>query len=230
MTNLRFSGIVFTAGLLVVGCGSSDSGQAHGQGSGTGASGSGAAGGFLSTGSTSGMGGSGVGGSAAGGAGVGGAGAGGAGAGGSGVGGAGAGGSGVGGSGASGGVVTSVTPVADANACVADKVDAQQDVLDIFIMQDRSGSMGDATSSGDSKWTVITNAITGFVQDPLSSGIGAGIGFFANQASCNAADYAIPSVGIAPLNGNAAPIVNAIQAITPNGNTPTEPALDGPIQ
>jgi hypothetical protein len=139
-----------------------------------------------------------------------------------------------------GGTVTSVTPIPVANACVTTKSQATGDHLDIFIMEDRSGSMGDNTAGGGTKWAVITGALSGFVNDPKSAGIGAGIGFFGKDTgggggkggggtSCNAADYATPTVPIAALNGNAAAIVGAIGALTPNGNTPTEPALQGAI-
>lgn len=149
------------------------------------------------------------------------------------------GGSGTGSTSGAGGGVTSVTPVGTtAPACVSDKSQATNQPLDIFIMEDRSGSMKDATSNNQSKWTVITNALSTFVKDPKSAGIGAGIGFFSvsvqgdggdPQTSCDPADYATPAVGIAPLNGNAAAIVKAIGAVSPGGNTPTEPALQGAI-
>ncbi len=173
------------------------------------------------------------------------------GAGGSGTSGSGAGGNEVGTSADGGLVVTTVTPVTATNACVSQKDKATPEALDIFIMQDRSGSMGDATAAGPSKWTVITGALTKFVNDKQSAGIGAGIGFFAVETpaaadaggghgrhgggngggndSCNAADYAIPDVPIANLNGNAAAIVKAIGNISPSGDTPTEPALQGAI-
>ena len=36
-------------------------------------------------------------------------------------------------------------------------------------------------------------------------------------------------MGIAPLNGNAAPITSAIGGVNPNGRTPTDPALHGAL-
>lgn len=132
-----------------------------------------------------------------------------------------------------GGGITSVTPVPAGQGCADETLQASGRVLDIFIMQDRSGSMDDATSNGQSKWTVVTSAIDAFVADPKSAGIGAGIGFFgddgSNDPSCTPATYATPAVGIAPLNGNAQAITNAIGNLNPSGRTPTDPALQGAL-
>jgi hypothetical protein len=123
---------------------------------------------------------------------------------------------------------------------------------DIFIMLDRSGSMlcpaaQDActdpmgTPVEPTRWTAVTNAINGFVGSMDSAGIGVGIGFFAIEngtfvdggptppISCNVADYARPTVAIAPLPGNAMPVSNAIAMTAPRNNTPTTPALTGAI-
>ncbi len=147
-----------------------------------------------------------------------------------------------GGSASSGGAATGghagaggVSTIDGGNACVSTKVQATNEPLDLFIMQDRSGSMKDATSSGDSKWTVITDAIGAFVADKASTGIGAGIAFFGiptgtgDDSSCTVADYAKPVVPIAALPGNAAKITTAISGESPSGNTPTEPALQGAL-
>ncbi len=154
-------------------------------------------------------------------------------------------------SGTGGGPVTMVTPVDPGSACASQTTQAQAGDLDMFIMQDRSFSMSQTTANGDSKWKVITDAVTSFVNDPQSAGIGAGIGFFGvpvtNGAggagggggrrggggfvasSCDPAVYATPDVAIAPLNGNAGAIAAAINGKTPATDTPTEPALQGAL-
>ncbi|HEX4477540.1 MAG TPA: hypothetical protein VH142_20765 [Polyangiaceae bacterium] len=147
-----------------------------------------------------------------------------------------------GGSGSVGGAATGghsgaggVSAIDSGNACVSTKVQATNQPLDLFIMQDRSGSMKDATSSGDTKWTVITDAIGAFVADKASTGIGAGIAFFGiptgtgDDSSCTVADYAKPVVSIAALPGNATKITSAITGESPSGNTPTQPALQGAL-
>lgn len=49
--------------------------------------------------------------------------------------------------------------------------------VDIYIMYDQSGSMDGDTPVG-TKWDAIEAALTGFVNDPTSSGISVGIGYF----------------------------------------------------
>jgi hypothetical protein len=49
--------------------------------------------------------------------------------------------------------------------------------FDMFIIYDQSGSMNDDTPVG-SRWDAIKAALTGFVNDPTSAGIGVGIQYF----------------------------------------------------
>jgi hypothetical protein len=51
-----------------------------------------------------------------------------------------------------------------------------------------------------------------------------------HTASCDIPTYATPAVPIAPLPGSAAAITMSINSTTPNGTTPTGPALSGAIQ
>jgi hypothetical protein len=81
------------------------------------------------------------------------------------------------------------------------------------------------------RWEAFTQAVQGFVSAPGSAGIGVGIGYFSlNNNACNVASYAMPTVAIAPLPGNANAITTAIGMLMPGGNTPTVPALSGAIQ
>ncbi|HEX4337354.1 MAG TPA: vWA domain-containing protein [Polyangiaceae bacterium] len=108
--------------------------------------------------------------------------------------------------------------------------------LDIFIMFDQSQSMDCAVPSGGSRWQAVTTALTNFVNDPGAKGIGVGIqyfglgGLFALAASCNVSDYAGADVPIAPLPGNAQPIIDSLGRHKPSTNTPSQPALEGAIQ
>jgi hypothetical protein len=117
---------------------------------------------------------------------------------------------------------------------------------DIFIMQDRSGSMecpaADDTCQNPTqllpptRWDAVTDAVQGFISAPSSVGIGVGIGFFGfpvgtrDAVSCNAADYAKPTTPIRPLPANASAISAAIAATKPAGSTPTVPALTGALE
>lgn len=53
--------------------------------------------------------------------------------------------------------------------------------LDMYIMYDQSGSMGETVPGNQTKWTAIKTALTGFVNDPASAGIGVGIQYFPLQ-------------------------------------------------
>jgi hypothetical protein len=144
--------------------------------------------------------------------------------------------------------------------------------LDIYIAEDKSGSMNDgADGGGPSKWQAVENAFTAFVQSSATAGIGVGLAFFAktgsqsdcpncNDATCltecgcngtsctGSADggqscmcslwgdscladaYAKPVVEIEPLPGVGQKIIDAFNAVQPNGGTPSRPALEGAIK
>ncbi len=67
-------------------------------------------------------------------------------------------------------------------ACATETFQGEQIPLDMYIMMDRSGSMGQATAAGPSVWDATKQAITDFVNSPDSSGIGVGIQFFPPSA------------------------------------------------
>jgi hypothetical protein len=64
------------------------------------------------------------------------------------------------------------------SACVGQTQGAQETTVDMYIMLDRSGSMTEATGAGPTKWDAIRKALTSFVQDPQSSGLGVGLQYF----------------------------------------------------
>ncbi len=144
----------------------------------------------------------------------------------------------------------------DAANCGTTTQGTKQIPIDVFIMQDKSGSMecpaaGDDCPVGNqsvaqyvaanptimahpTRWEATTTALNGFAMSPMANGIGIGIGFFAamggNNAECNILGYATPTVPIAPLPGNAMAFTAAVGATAPAGGTPTTPALTGAIQ
>ena len=64
--------------------------------------------------------------------------------------------------------------------CAGDLIEAQRIPLDMYVMLDVSGSMLEATE-GDptvSKWQAVSSALTAFVGDPASDGIGMGLQVF----------------------------------------------------
>jgi hypothetical protein len=68
-------------------------------------------------------------------------------------------------------------------ACQAETHQAMTLPLDMYIMQDQSGSMSDMVSEGGTKWQAVTSAFTAFVQQPGLTGISVGIQYFDQPAS-----------------------------------------------
>jgi hypothetical protein len=106
-------------------------------------------------------------------------------------------------------------------------------------MMDRSGSMvtGFPAPASPESWNNSITAVTAFVQDPASAGIDVGLGTFPfgpdNTADCAGSDCGQPVVPIAPLPGNAQPMIDAMNQQAPNSPvtlTPTECGLNGMIQ
>jgi len=130
-------------------------------------------------------------------------------------------------------------------ACAAESRDSTLIATDLFIMVDRSVSMGcgAADTACDNpatnptptvpptRWKAVSDSITAFLNAPTSVGVGAGLGFFGLNGAdfCTVAAYATPAAPIAPLPGSAANIVATIMKTSPGGTTPTVPALQGSI-
>jgi Mg-chelatase subunit ChlD len=62
--------------------------------------------------------------------------------------------------------------------CATTTQKATQSPLDLYFMLDTSGSMDDLVAAGQSKWSAVVTAMTGFVNDPASAGIGVGLQYF----------------------------------------------------
>ena len=84
----------------------------------------------------------------------------------------------------------------------------------------------------------VREAMHQFLQDPLSSGIGVGLGFFGDHdvnnpddpAVCNVDAHADATIEIAPLPDNAPALIAALDAGVPQGGTPTHFAIAGACQ
>lgn len=129
------------------------------------------------------------------------------------------------------------------DATVTDTITTYKPVA-LFIMQDRSSSMVQAIDGSSAEsWNNSTAAITAFVNDPRTQGIDIGLGVFPpmsfadnyNQGDCGTgSDCGRPHVPIAPLPGNAQPMIQGYNAADPRSGgglfyTPTECALRGMI-
>lgn len=73
-------------------------------------------------------------------------------------------------------------------SCAGEQHPAELVPLDIYVMLDRSLSMNGLTSTGDTKWQAITDALAAFVSDPSSDGIGIGIQYFPANTPCSSDD------------------------------------------
>jgi hypothetical protein len=78
-------------------------------------------------------------------------------------------------------------PGSGGGSCASNKTKAMAKPLDMYIMLDQSGSMGDSVPGG-TKWSAVTQAIGSFVGQPGAAGLGVGLGYFgvpAGGGSCN---------------------------------------------
>jgi hypothetical protein len=125
-------------------------------------------------------------------------------------------------------------------SCLSEVRRGEQVPLDIYIMFDVSCSMGcsqwktgpgQCCDDSDARIIGVRAALEAFLNDPASTGIGVGLGYFGHHplgtTSCNPADYTTPSVAIAPLPGNAQPLIDSLNAQAPTGETPTGAAIRG---
>ncbi len=124
-------------------------------------------------------------------------------------------------------------PSGTSAACVTSLASATLAPVNLVVMFDRSGSMGDPAGGFDPslKWEPVTTGMKAFFADPNSVGIAASLAFFpqgGDLASVCGYAYATPVVPLTPL-ASASSILAAIDATKPNGGTPTLPALSGAI-
>lgn len=145
---------------------------------------------------------------------------------------------------------TAIDENAAAAACNGVSIEAEPIPVDMIILMDRSISNSYAVGSETAtpagggqtrRWDVLTAAMEALATSEDAKNLGASLTLFsytggANPANeCNVADYEKPVVPLALL-GDVDPatgltqgqkLVNAMQAVTPGGLTPTVPALTG---
>jgi hypothetical protein len=121
-------------------------------------------------------------------------------------------------------------------ACNGVSVEAEAVPVDVFVIMDRSQSMGlEVQGSNLTRWDALHAAMQRFTQSPDAGRIRAGIGFFSlsggadDARDCNPDGYATPSVPIGLISDVGADLAAAMNDVTPGGLTPTIPALQGAI-
>jgi len=109
-------------------------------------------------------------------------------------------------------------------ACAASTKTADVSPLDMYIVLDRSGSMAD-----NDAWSQEIQALTNFVGDYRSAGLGVGIQYMPLPDLCDPVAYATPAVPITVLPAGAGQIITSLSGSRPYGGTPTVPALEGAV-
>jgi hypothetical protein len=114
--------------------------------------------------------------------------------------------------------------------------------VDLYVVFDQSGSMCSCVDPvggqlcpdpycKETRLDAIRRAMTGFLSDPASFGLGIGLGYFGQQpigqANCDSAIYETPAVAIGVLPEHATEIVASLNAVLPTGETPSGAAIRG---
>ncbi len=106
--------------------------------------------------------------------------------------------------------------------------------INLIMLFDSSGSMGDSASTGilnfDRRWTPARAGVLAFLENPGSSGIQASLKFFPHpggfDTTCNPDNYTFPDVPLRSLDDVRA-FETALDVEQPAGGTPMLPALMG---
>jgi len=126
---------------------------------------------------------------------------------------------------------------ASLEACNGVSVEAEAVPVDVFVIMDRSTSMGLAVKGSNmTRWDALHAAMQSFTQNPDAASIRAGIGFFSlsgagdDTLDCKSDAYAVPSVPIGSISEVGPDLAAAMDEAAPGGLTPTVPALQGAIR
>lgn len=137
------------------------------------------------------------------------------------------------------------SPSPDDSGCVGVNFEGESVPLDIYVMFDLSCSMSctvDQTGCCldpdlESEWRIqpVRQAMRTFLRDPLSAGIGVGLGFFGDHdvnqpndpAVCTVESHADATVPIKTLPAAADALISELDDGKPQGGTPTHLAIDG---
>ncbi len=115
--------------------------------------------------------------------------------------------------------------------CASSTAKAQLVPVQLVVLLDRSGSMGDGVNGDPTlKWDPVTAGLDAFFADPASAGVSASLHLFPSiNDECNPDAYYTPVVPMSPLP-DATTYAAAISAAgAPAGDTPTLPTVSGAI-
>ena len=89
-------------------------------------------------------------------------------------------------------------PIEGGEKCAAESHAAERVPVDLLLLIDRSGSMNATAAPGRTKWALARQALTTFLGDPKSEGLGVGMAFFptGNDHCTTNADCGLPNAVI----------------------------------
>jgi hypothetical protein len=121
-------------------------------------------------------------------------------------------------------------------ACTGVGSEAEPVAIDLFIMMDRSISMGQLVPGTNvTRWEALEQAVQDFATSTSGDDVRAGLGFFGltggsdDAIDCIQNRYSEPVVPIDTLDHSGPDIVSAMNDMAPGGLTPTGPALAGAL-
>ncbi len=115
-------------------------------------------------------------------------------------------------------------------------LDNSQSMRDSPSQQGGGGGGGTMTGAADSKWNQAVEALTTFISDDASAGIGMAIQYFHplgvgdDPDECDGSGHGTPAVPMDVLPNNADALVASLGQAAPTGYTPTVGALTGGVQ
>ncbi|WP_394827502.1 VWA domain-containing protein [Pendulispora albinea] len=125
----------------------------------------------------------------------------------------------------------SIGGLGDLEACATAREQGSLRPVNLIVMFDKSGSMGDGTDAGNNystRWAPVSKGMSTFFSDPKSAGLSASLQYFPiGGAECNASTYTNPAVPRTALPSRS--FETSIGGIRPGGDTPTRGALEGAI-
>ena len=121
-------------------------------------------------------------------------------------------------------------------SCAGVASEAESVPVDLFIMMDRSQSLGnEVPDTGQTRWEALRDAVGAFVDAAQDDDLRVGIGFFNRTGGnddtldCDSDYYAQPKVEIGPIDEVGGDLLGAMDDTYPGGLTPTAPALSGAL-
>jgi len=117
--------------------------------------------------------------------------------------------------------------------CTEVEYEARVTPINLIFVWDKSGSMGagNGWDNTETRWNPVRDGLGAFLADPGSSDLQASLKFFPVDGNldeaCDIDNYVTPDVPLMPLQESNTVFIEAINATTPAGGTPTYPALQG---